>query len=944
MKKNLPVTENEVLFDGKQQIISKTDLKGRITFINQDFLDISGFKKEELIGKNHNIVRHPDMPSAAFLDLWDTVKSDCPWVGIVKNRCKNGDYYWVEANITQLKEDNVVTGYISVRKKATRQQINDAEALYKSMNDGSYEPTREQKLDRYNFIVHMNLVPKILTPVLVLLLLFVGIAAVTLPIVMEQIFIKEASIAGDDIAKQMKALRTYYVKNVIKKVFGKEGISAAIDHKGVDGVVPLPATMIYDLGEVFKKEGTDISFYSPFPFSNRSNRPLDSFQQAAWKSLQVAPGKNYSRTEEQGGKTIVRTAIADTMVSDTCVNCHNNHPLTSKSDWKVGDLRGILEVKRDITEQVFAAKLIAGKLVLAMLVMGLLLFFIIRYVVTKGITQPLNKVMRVADNISGGNDDDQFKVKRGDEIGRLQNALKSIQIKESYDINEARYQILTSNRIKTALDVASTCVVTANAEMEIIYLNEAACQMFRSIDDEFKAVLPDFDASRLVGSSINAILATSSETDEWLTNLDVSDTRVTTIGELTMEITVTPVFDETRERVGFVSEWNNRTAEIQVESEVESIVDAAVRGDFSQKINEAGKEDFYLKLAKGINQILTTTSSGIGDVKRVLRALAEGDLTQSITAEYEGVFDQLKGDVNITIEQLTKVIGEVYANADRSVTSASQVNVAAQDLGHGAFEQAASLEEISSAMEEISSTIRQSADNAEKTELIAEQVANDATASGEVVLESVSSMKDIAEKITIIEEIARQTNLLALNAAVEAARAGVHGKGFAVVAAEVRALAVRSQEAASEISTLSGRTVDLAEQAGAKLVQLVPDIQKTAVLVQEISVASREQNIGSDEVNRSIQQLDIVVKQSATSAKEMSVSAGELTNQAEAQRVVMGFFNLNDRNQDNRVETSSFERRNKRSAGSDMRAFSGSSDNAIKNDWTDDANDTLRKY
>ena len=228
-------------------------------------------------------------------------------------------------------------------------------------------------------------------------------------------------------------------------------------------------------------------------------------------------------------------------------------------------------------------------------------------------------------------------------------------------------------------------------------------------------------------------------------------------------------------------------------------------------------------------------------------------------------------------------------------------------------------------MEEMSANIRQSADNAGQTEQIAQKAAEDAAESGVTVETAVTAMKDIVEKITVIEEIARQTNLLALNAAIEAARAGEHGKGFAVVASEVRKLAERSQKAASEIGDLSSTTVNVAEIAGEKLTRLVPDIQKTAKLVQEISVASKEQDIGASEINTALQQLDQVVQRSAASAEELSASASGLSSQAEEQREVMGFFKLSNQSSGNTSKTVDIkqtqlqERRDSNSPGSVIR-------------------------
>lgn len=276
----------------------------------------------------------------------------------------------------------------------------------------------------------------------------------------------------------------------------------------------------------------------------------------------------------------------------------------------------------------------------------------------------------------------------------------------------------------------------------------------------------------------------------------------------------------------------------------------------------------------------------------VAQELARGNLTQHVVAWGEDELGQLLIAMRTMVDRLRDVVAEVKATAHNVTEGSERLAVGAQKMSEGTSEQAASTEEASSSIEEMHATIRQNAENAASTEKVALRSAADADRSGKAVGNAVTAMKQIADRILVIEEIARQTNLLALNAAIEAARAGEHGKGFSVVAAEVRKLAERSQGAAAEIVELSQVSVQVAEDAGTMLDTLIPDIKKTAELVQEISAASREQASGADQINNAIQQLNRVVQQNAGASEVVASTARELSQQAGQLQDIMEFFTV----------------------------------------------------
>ncbi len=288
-------------------------------------------------------------------------------------------------------------------------------------------------------------------------------------------------------------------------------------------------------------------------------------------------------------------------------------------------------------------------------------------------------------------------------------------------------------------------------------------------------------------------------------------------------------------------------------------------------------------------KVMQTLGGEPKEVADMANEVANGNLNIRFNGRaHTGLYENMKDMVT----KLKGVVAEVRTGANSVTQASGEMSTSAQNISEGASTQAASMEEISSSMEEMVANIQQNTDNARQTETMALKAVKDVDEGKTAINKTVVSMKDIAEKVSIISEIARQTDILALNAAVEAARAGEAGKGFAIVAAEVRKLAERSQVSAVEIDELTKTSVEISETAGQLFEDLVPNIEKTAQLVQEINVASGEQNLGAQQVNEAIQQLNHITQQNAAGAEQLANNSEELSIQADSMRATINYFDL----------------------------------------------------
>ncbi len=450
--------------------------------------------------------------------------------------------------------------------------------------------------------------------------------------------------------------------------------------------------------------------------------------------------------------------------------------------------------------------------------------------------------------------------------------------------------------VKVALDHVSIPVRIADNDGQILYINGALKETFRKHEAGFRRQIPGFDRDKVVGGNIGMFMRNASSAAAYLREIAQVTTSRMIFGERDFEIVTTPVVDENSRRLGTAAQWMDITEQLGAEKEIGAIVEAAAAGDFSKRIAEADKSGFMLQMAQGLNAVLGTSEQALSEISRILKALAEGDLSQEIRADFKGVFAELKDNSNETIAKLRGIIAQIREASVSINTAAREIATGNNDLSRRTEEQASSLQETASSMEEFASTVKLNAENAQQANRLAAEASESAERGGEVVARVVSTMtgitesnREIADITTLIDGIAFQTNLLALNASVEAARAGEQGRGFAVVASEVRNLAQRAAEAAKSIKTVIansvGRVEDgarLVESAGQSMEEIVAQVKRVSAIIGEIAAASKEQSGGIEQVNQAITQIDQITQQNAALVEEATAAAKSLEDQSDA--------------------------------------------------------------
>ena len=496
------------------------------------------------------------------------------------------------------------------------------------------------------------------------------------------------------------------------------------------------------------------------------------------------------------------------------------------------------------------------------------------------------------------------------------------------DVTELRKREVDVARLQSAIDGANTNLMICDSDLHITYVNPAVISMLSKRQDALRRVFPGFDVNNLVGKNIDMFHKNPAHQRALLSDMSRLPAKAEIkVADLEFEVNATAIVDHNGKYMGNMVEWRDITEQKDAERQVQGMIEAAIRGDLGRRVDSGNYEGFMKGLGEGVNTLMDAVVRPLRASADVIKALADGSLTHTVSGEYQGEFAMLQEAVNTSVNNLLNMVGKIRESTVNISTAAKEISQGNTDLSQRTEEQASSLEETASSMEQMTSTVKQNADNAREANQLAAGAREQAERGGKVVGEAVSAMgeintasKKIADIIGVIDEIAFQTNLLALNAAVEAARAGEQGRGFAVVAAEVRNLAQRSAGAAKEIKALIKDSVEkvgegtkLVDMSGQTLEEIVTSVKKVSDIVAEIAAASQEQSSGIEQVNKAVMQLDQVTQQNAALVEEAAAASESMDEQASGLRDLMKFFKTgNDVEMEAPMQTRSSEKDNSR--------------------------------
>jgi aerotaxis receptor len=661
MKNNLPITQQEIAFPAGTYLVSKTDLKGIITYANEAFVEISGFSRDELVGKNHNLVRHPDMPPQAFADLWRTVQAGLPWRGIVKNRAKNGDHYWVDAFIVPVRENDRTVGYMSVRSAPSRQAIAAAETLYKTLNQG------QKSLDsRPPWWKRISIRARLAAIMLFMGVMLVGGAAIGI------LGIMQSNDALNDTYQQQLEPIEMIGRIVTLMGDNRAQVMLSIQHDDANPFSKMhDHPVVQHTGTIVKNrdEITELTQQlQARSFSPDIAKQLDNFRQA--REAYVAEGLKPAREVLLEGNYADANRLLLLKVNPLYVQAY-------------AAARGVQEAMKTHARASYTAAeqryALFRNFAIGGTLLGLLLVALAAWNLSRAIVGPLNRIIGHFDRMAQGNLTDDIDITGRDEAGRVLTQLAAMQVHLKIMLDEIQVAARTIEHQAQRVDWQTANVVDQSEQQ-------------RDRSTTIAAATEEFSQSvREVADSANQAAAAAEEAQ-----VQVSDAQAS-MEESTAA--TSRVVDAVQASSHTIADLNLSIGKI---------------GDISQTIREIADQTNLLALNAAIEAARAGEAGrGFAVVADEVRKLAErtsgstADITATI-AEIRKVTDAAVGSMDHAVVEVEQGIGKIHestAGLSRITQTSQEVTGMARHIADAANEQAVASEQVASNMERIANLI-----------------------------------------------------------------------------------------------------------------------------------------------------------------------------------------------------------------------------------------------
>jgi methyl-accepting chemotaxis protein len=621
MKINMPVTQHELALNSTHQIVSKTDLKGRITFVNRDFVEISGFAEDELIGQSHNIVRHPDMPPEAFQDLWNTVKSGKPWIGIVKNRCKNGDYYWVEAVVSPVKESGVLSGFISVRKKASPEQIKGA------LNYHSYLKEHHSWLEGLmtkvnNFRRNFSLKSRIIS-------IFLAVAFTCLGLGINGLYgiqysnDRLSTVYNDRVVplQQLKVVADMYAVNIVDT-----------SHKLRNGNISWKQAQ-QNVDDAINAVDKNWQAYTQTYLVDEEVRLISEA-----KPLIVQANQAAAKLKE-----IISTQD-EALIAAFTIN--ELYPSIEPLSEKISELTSL---QLDIAAKEFSLAQenydFKRNLNILFILFGLLITgFLGRQLYCAIMPRIRMAVDYLMASAQGEDHDSVLRTGHRDEMTDVMDAYRALKTRIDFDYTDTLAGV---DRIKSALDNASIPVTVGNEINKLIYMNKAGFALWEKMSANIVKLHPNFSVEKMIGGTLGKYIENEVDRASYVEELKGSKVLETTMAGRHLRLTFNPVHNADGHYLGRMIQWDDRTEELIAEQSIARLIEQTVAGDLTNRINATQYPDGFLKdISIGMNKLLEAVIGPLNMAASYVDNLSKGVIPAEITNEYSGDFNIIKSNLN----------------------------------------------------------------------------------------------------------------------------------------------------------------------------------------------------------------------------------------------------------------------------------------------------------